>query len=85
MPSTIFSSRECNQDAARAKETSRKRPVFITDRGRTAHVLLSIREYQTIASPKSSIAELLRMSETDDFNSDPPKLTGRLFRRVDLL
>jgi len=42
MAITTFSSREFNQDAARAKRAARNGPVFITDRGRPAHVLENV-------------------------------------------
>ena len=46
MTITTVSSREFNQDASRAKKATKDGPVFITDRGRPAHVLLSIEEYR---------------------------------------
>ena len=45
MTTTTLSSRELNQDVGRAKRAARLGPVFITDRGRPAHVLLSIEDY----------------------------------------
>lgn len=39
---TTLSSREFNQDTSRAKKAADAGPVIITDRGRPAHVLLSI-------------------------------------------
>ena len=39
---TTLSSREFNQHASEAKKAADKGPVFITDRGRPAHVLLRI-------------------------------------------
>jgi prevent-host-death family protein len=44
MTITTLSSREFNQDTSRAKKAAREGPVFITDRGKPAHVLLSIEE-----------------------------------------
>jgi prevent-host-death family protein len=59
MPITKISSREFNQDTARAKKAAKKGPVFITDRGKTAHVLLSIADYNRLASvPIDVISEL---------------------------
>ncbi|HEX9718658.1 MAG TPA: type II toxin-antitoxin system Phd/YefM family antitoxin, partial [Ramlibacter sp.] len=49
MTITSISSREFNQDASGAKKAARRGPVFITDRGRPAHVLLSIEDYQKLA------------------------------------
>ena len=47
--STTLSSREFNQDTGRAKRAAARGPVFITDRGKPAHVLLNIAEYQRLA------------------------------------
>ena len=59
MPITTLTSREFNQDTSRAKKAARKGPVFITDRGKTAHVLLSIEEYQRLAGPRGGIIKAL--------------------------
>ena len=66
MTITTLSSREFNQNASAAKRAAENGPVFITDRGRTAYVLMTVREYQKIASPKQSLAELLAMPEGTD-------------------
>ncbi|PTM92725.1 type II toxin-antitoxin system Phd/YefM family antitoxin [Mycoplana dimorpha] len=58
---TTMSSREFNQDTGRAKKAAEKGPVFITDRGRPAHVLLSIEDYNRLSSRRLSIADLLDM------------------------
>ena len=39
MPITTLSSRAFNQDASGAKKAANRGPVFITDRGKPAHVL----------------------------------------------
>ena len=59
MPITTFSSREFNQDTGRAKKAAANGPVFITDRGKPAHVLLSIQEYRRLAGQHHSIGEAL--------------------------
>jgi PHD/YefM family antitoxin component YafN of YafNO toxin-antitoxin module len=56
MTITNFSSRTFNQDVGRAKKAAKDGPVFITDRGRAAHVLLSIEEYQRITGGQRNIA-----------------------------
>jgi len=78
---TSISSREFNQDVGRAKRAASEGPVFITDRGRPAHVLLSIEEYERLLSSTPSIAALLGMDEDLDF--EPPQVTG-LFHAPDL-
>lgn len=59
MPSTVLSSREFNQDTGRAKKATAEGPVFITDRGRPAHVLLSIEEYRRLTGQGQDIADAL--------------------------
>lgn len=43
-----MSSREFNQDTSRAKKAAADGPVFITDRGEPAHVLLTFAAYQEL-------------------------------------
>jgi prevent-host-death family protein len=78
---TTLSSREFNQDASRAKRAAKKGPVFITDRGRPAHVLLTIEEYRAISGKdrKKSLAEALAMPNADQVDFDPPRLGGDEF------
>jgi len=56
---TTLTSREFNQDSGRAKKAAENGPVFITDRGRPSHVLLSIDEYRRLAGSPRKIADLL--------------------------
>ena len=74
MAITTLSSREFNQDTSRAKKASSKGPVFITDRGKPAHVLLSMEEYQRLSGQRRSILEALSMPGLGDIEFDPPKL-----------
>lgn len=73
MTITTLSSREFNQDTSRAKKAAAQGPVFITDRGRPAHVLLSIDDYQRIASKHRSIVAALSMPGLADIEFDPPR------------
>lgn len=84
MTITTLSSREFNQDASRAKKAARNGPVFITDRGRPSHVLLTIEEYQRITGAQASIVELLAMPDAADVEFEPPRLSGDLYRPADL-
>jgi prevent-host-death family protein len=54
-------SREFNQDVSPAKRAARLEPVFITDRGRPTHVLLSIDAFRALAGQNESIVDLLAM------------------------
>lgn len=69
---TTFSSREFNQHASAAKRLAERGPVFITDRGRPAHVLLSIEEYQRLTGTGARIAELLAMPGIADIPLEIP-------------
>lgn len=59
MTITTLSSREFNQEPGRAKKVTKKGPVFITDRGRPAHVLLTFEEYQRLTGGEGGIIEML--------------------------
>jgi prevent-host-death family protein len=83
MAITTLSSREFNQNATNAKKAARRGPVFITDRGRPAHVLMTIEEYQRITHKKESIVDLLAMPEVAEIDFDPPKLGDKLYREAD--
>ena len=56
---TKLTSREFNQDTARAKRAADVGPVYITDRGRPSHVLMNFEDYVKLAAQHQSIAELL--------------------------
>jgi len=77
MAITTVSSREFNQNTSGAKKASEQGPVFITDRGRTAHVLLTFEEYQKITGKGKSILELLAMPEGVDVCEDFDELIPR--------
>ena len=79
MSITTLSSREFNQDVSRAKRAAKKGPVFVTDRGRPSHVLLSIEEYRTITGKRKSLAEALSMPDADLVDFDPPRLGNSEF------
>jgi len=77
---TTISSREFNQDVSRAKRSASNGPVFITDRGHPAHVLLTIEEYQKITGKKESIIELLAMPDAAKIDFECPPLRKKLYR-----
>ena len=76
MTITTLSSREFNQDASRAKKATKEGPVFITDRGRLAHVLLTIEEYQRLSGSSASIINMLAMPEEADIEFEAPRAQG---------
>ena len=74
MTITTLSSREFNQNASDAKKLANSGPVFITDRGRPAHVLLNIEDYQRITGGRQKIADLLAMPGVEDIELEIPQL-----------
>lgn len=80
---TAFTSREFNQDTGRAKKAAERGPVFITDRGEPALVLMSIADYRRLMNKKRKISELLAMPGVADIEFDVERL-GDLPREVDL-
>ncbi len=61
-----FTAREFNQDVGRAKRVARQEPVFVTDRGRPSHVLLTFEMYRQITGKMDSIVDLLAMEDPND-------------------
>ena len=83
MSITTLSSREFNQDASGAKRAAMRGPVFITDRGRPAHVLMSIEHYQRITGSGKKIADLLAMPGIADIDFEIPR-SRELARSADI-
>lgn len=80
---TVMTSREFNQDTSGAKRAAEEGPVFITDRGRPAHVLLSIEEYQRLTGGTGSIIDQLAMPGVEDIEFEVPRL-GNISRPAEL-
>ncbi len=58
----VVSSRDFNQDVSQAKRAARIEPVFITDRGKATHVLMSVEAYRKLTGHSESIVDLLAMA-----------------------
>lgn len=82
LPNT-FTSRELNHDLGRAKKAALNAPVFITDRGKPAHVLMSYAQYRKLTGARGNIVEALAMPGLTDIPFDPPRSDLSL-RDVDL-
>ena len=80
---STYTSREFNQDAGGAKRAAEEGPVYITDRGRPAHVLLSIDDYRSLTESGGSIVDQLAMRPDDAVDFDAPRAAIRL-RAADL-
>ncbi len=82
MPATL-TSREFNQDTARAKREAAKGPVFVTDRGRPTHVLLSVEEYERLKGPKKNVVEALHDPASAWIDLPLPERSRDLPRDID--
>jgi len=80
---TTLSSRDFNQDTSGAKKAAERGPVFITDRGKPAHVLMSIGDYRRLTGGLPKIADLLAMPGIEDVDLDIPQHRDRA-RAADL-
>ena len=83
MSITTFSSRAFNQHVSEAKRAASSGPVFITDRGKPAHVLLSIEQYHQLADKNQNIVDILVMDEGEAIDFEPPKLAGSLAKPIE--
>ena len=55
----VVTAREFNQDTSRTKRLANEEPVFVTDRGRPTHVLLSIDVYRRLSGGFDNILDLI--------------------------
>lgn len=78
-----ISSREFNQDVSKAKRAAEQGPVFITDRGTPAHVLLTIEEYHRLVRKEDTVAAVLSMPESAEIDFIPDRLRESSLREVD--
>jgi prevent-host-death family protein len=86
MVGTTISSSELNQDTSRAKKAAQDGPVFITDDGRPAHVLITFDDYQRLAGNpcgSKTLVDSLAMPGAEDIDFEPPRLQGPLSKPVD--
>lgn len=73
MTITTLTSRQLNHDLGRAKRAARMGPVFITDRGKPAHVLLSYAEYQRLTAQRRNLVAALSMPGLSAIEFDAPR------------
>jgi prevent-host-death family protein len=66
----VVSSRDFNQDVSHAKRAARIEPVFITDRGKPTHVLMSIENFRHLTGQTESIVDLLAMPGPVEVDAD---------------
>lgn len=74
-PARSMSSREFNQGTGEAKRATRSGPVYITDRGRPSHVLLSYEDYRELTGDRPHFTDVLcRTSGIGEVDVEFPRL-----------
>lgn len=79
-----MTARDFNQDVSKAKKAASQGPVFVTDRGRPSHVLLTIAEYQRLTDTQTNIVDLLAMPGIERIELDVPRIGGPVAKPIDL-
>ena len=51
--------------------------MFITDRGKPSHVLMSMEDYRRLSGNDLDAVDMLSMGGDDDIDFEPPRLVGR--------
>lgn len=72
-----MSSREFNQDTGKAKKAAEDGPVYITDRGRPAHVLLTYDAYEELVGPQRVLDRLAEPAGIEDVGFTAPRSDDR--------
>lgn len=68
-----MSSREFNQDTSGAKKAAETGPVYITDRGRPAHVLLTFDAYERLIGTHRTLDLLAQPAGVADVEFSAPR------------
>ena len=70
---THISSRQFHQDTSGAKKATAWGPVYITDRGRPAHVLLTYEDYENLLGVQHVLDQLGDPAGVEDIDLRFPK------------
>ena len=70
---TQMSSRQFNQDTSGAKKAAKNGPVYITDRGRPAHVLLTFDDYEELVGQHRALDLLAEPAGVADIEFVAPR------------
>lgn len=73
MSITVFTSREFNRNVSCAKRASNFGPVYISNRNKPEHVLLSIDEYRRLKGEGSNLLDALSMPGLTEIEFEPPQ------------
>lgn len=71
---STMTSREVDRDVGAAPQTAAEGPLFITDNGETAYVLLPLREYRRLPAERNDLVDPLSMEDDSDLEVEPISL-----------
>lgn len=72
---STMSSQEFNRNPTSAKRKADEGPVYVTEHGKPAYVVISIDEYRRLkGEPKSDLVTALQMDEYHDVELPPVKI-----------
>ncbi|MGV8938017.1 MAG: type II toxin-antitoxin system Phd/YefM family antitoxin [Allorhizobium sp.] len=77
---TVMTSREFNQDTGKAKKAARDGPVIITDRGKSAYVLMTMEDFVKRSGGAQTVGDAFAMPGGSDIAFEPEKLDDVGFR-----
>ena len=69
-----FSSRQFNQDPSGAQKAAENGLVFITERGKLSHVLITIADYNELTNSTTNMIDLLAMDDACTAELDAQKI-----------
>ena len=72
-----FTAREFNQDASRVKRAANLGPVIITERGRPAHVLMTMETYDRLRDPRLPLIAFMESLHLEGLDLTRERDTGR--------
>jgi prevent-host-death family protein len=74
-----FTARQHNQDASQVKRAAKDGPVFITERGKPAHVLMTVATYESLKNnqPKVPLVKFLEELALSELDLTREPATGR--------
>jgi prevent-host-death family protein len=73
MPITTLTSREFNQDSGKAKKAAKNGPVFITERGEPAYVIMTAEDYWRMNGPGIRLGDALGHPASAHLEFEPPR------------
>ena len=82
MTVTTVTSHQFSRDISGAKKAAQKGPVFISEHGRPAHVLLTIEDYRHLTGGMSLAEALAQPGDAANFEFEPPHI-GLIVKAAD--